>query len=93
MLYYMQQLQKRHAESVEPIVSPPAIVTSVSSWWARELARKESYSFTEIKAVVGNCQDSQLSAALIQLGWTKRRKWATTGVNLREWVPPRCDRF
>jgi hypothetical protein len=88
MLHYMQQLQQRHAESAESIELLPTLVTSVSSWWARELARKESYSFTEIKAIVGICQDSELSAALIQLGWTKRRKWATTGANLRAWVPP-----
>jgi hypothetical protein len=88
MLHYMQQLQQRHGESAEGIALPPAIVTSVSSWWAHELRPKESYRFKEIKAAVGNCQDSELSAALIQLGWTKRRKWATAGANLRAWVPP-----
>lgn len=89
MLHYMQQLQQRHAESAERIQLPPTIVTSVSSWWGHELCPKESYRFSEIKVVIGICQDSELSAALIQLGWTKQRKWATATANLRVWMPPR----
>jgi hypothetical protein len=93
MLYYMQQLQQRHAESAESITVTPSIVTSVTSWWASERCPKESYRFGEIKAAVGNCQDSELSAALIQLGWTKQRKWTTTGANLRVWVPRHGHEF
>lgn len=88
MLYYMQKLQEQLDVGADRIASPPRLVTSVSSWWARELVRKKSYRFSEIKAAIGCCQDSELSAALVQLGWVKRRKWATTGANLRAWVPP-----
>jgi hypothetical protein len=88
MLHYMQQLQKRLDEGTKKIELPPTIVTRVTSWWVHERSPKETYRFSEIKDAVGNCQDSELSAALIQLGWAKRRKWATTGANLRAWVPP-----
>ena len=52
-----------------------------------EISRHRPYSMIELEEALGT-QGKYLSPILLNLGWQRRRKWASKTQYLRYWVPP-----
>ena len=61
--------------------------------WHRSLpavSRNRRFSMSEIEAALKS-QGKYISPILLELGWSRRRVWSTTGQYHRYWVPPQSS--
>ena len=72
-----------------PTASHLSLQERVVAWHANlpEVARYRNFSMSELEEAM-DTQGKYLGPILLRLGWTRHRRWASTGQYNRYWKPP-----
>jgi hypothetical protein len=83
---YVQALRRQG--SVEPQQQASPLQARFVAWYRSlpEVSRQRPFSMQEFEAALGT-QGKYLSAVLVDLGWTRKRRWSGTRY-FRYWLPP-----
>ena len=88
---YISHLEKEvlETDSGEPEPAKPSLESRFREWYAAlpEISRERAFSMSELEQALGT-QGKYLSAVLLRHGWTRHRRWASTGEYNRYWRPP-----
>jgi hypothetical protein len=84
---YIQDLQRQSREETAP-KSPP-LRQRVLDWHSSlpEVSRHRGFAMSEIEAALKK-PGRYLSPILLELGWERRRRWASKTQYHRYWLPP-----
>ena len=91
MSAYIKTLQRslEAEETPTKLIKKSDLETRFLAWLNSqpEISRLRPYAMTELEKALGT-QGRYLSSILFDLGWERRRKWASKTQYLRYWVPP-----
>lgn len=86
---YIRDLQLKIKLQKTAVVAPASLAERIYSWHSglSEFLRNRPFSMSELEQVTAS-QGRFISPVLIQLGWSRKRKWDSQGSYHRYWVPP-----
>lgn len=79
----------RRQITIESTQEQPALQARLMAWLKSlpPAIRDRPFAMQEFEAALAT-QGKYISAVLLDLGWTRKRQWSTTGQYHRYWLPP-----
>lgn len=89
MSAYIKKLMEEAARQNAADPQPSYIHKRLERWYSSlpPVARNRPYAMCELQAAL-KIPGRFLSAALIEAGWTRKRRWVGTAHYYRYWIPP-----
>lgn len=87
--HYMAVLNKQIEAQQAQRSQPSSLRDRFTSWYGSlpAVSRERRYSMSEFEKAL-KTQGKFISPVLLELGWRRKRIWATTGQYHRYWEPP-----